>query len=57
MVEVAAGPLGGGPSEPIEISLEGEALPWPECDDDNECTDDSFDPASGACVHETHTRR
>jgi hypothetical protein len=35
----------------LQIALAGFALPPLECDDDNDCTDDAFDPDLGACLH------
>ncbi len=55
----SAGPAAGqlsiendSENEPIVlVSLAGEALPVPLCDDHNPCTDDAFDLATAQCTH------
>lgn len=39
----------------LEVVLTGLGLEPPPCDDDNECTHDTFEPTAGVCLHENRT--
>ncbi|MFC1610009.1 hypothetical protein ACFL6C_03565 [Myxococcota bacterium] len=59
-IEVMFSPLASGPQDgvlslegnfpgPLLVDLSGVGIPLPDCDDDNPCTDDSFDVDAGRC--------
>lgn len=39
----------------LEVVLTGLGLEPPPCDDDNDCTDDAFEPTAGVCLHENRS--